>query len=143
MSNINYDTAPEIFVTTKPKSKLRFNFSLRSIGSNLLALLKLVVAVALTGFAAILSVGVFSALSSNITFTGVEVQFDPMITIAYLGLAYFLSNHYQLDRSQGFRYFILALILSYTTPFLQGSFFLLLIIPTLQLFRLINSPKSQ
>ena len=100
--------------------------------------LKFIFAALLSGFLAIFGFGIISALSTNIAVSGTILQFDPNITIAYLILAYLLSFYYQLNRAQGYKYIILALILSYTTTFLQGSLFLVILVPIMKWLKLVT-----
>lgn len=111
---------------------------MKGIGGKIVSSLKLLFAVLLSGFLAIFGFGMISAVSTNMSVTGVGLQFDPIITLSYLVIAYMLSSYYQLNRAQGYKYFILALVLSYTTSFLQGSLFLVILIPVMKWLKLVT-----
>lgn len=91
----------------------------------------------LSSFLAALIAGVFMAIGGNIGTVDFTVAFDSSLTIAYLLLYYFLSSFYQLSRRQNYLYLLLAISLSFTTDFVQGSILLIVLPPILRKFRLI------
>ena len=68
--------------------------------------------------------GIFLAIGGNITIIGIsKIAFDPLITIAYLLVFYFLTNFFQPRFEAEILLFLVVLFLSFTMPFIQGSMF--------------------
>ena len=79
-----------------------------------------------------------ASMSSNVQLSGLQAYFDPQITIAYLFVGYLTGYFHNLTKNQQKNLFIFALLLSYTTDFIQGSLTLILIIPILKKLKLIE-----
>jgi len=110
----------------------------KPLGKSLLILL---LAVLLYLLAAVLA-GAVSALSTNVDMTSVAIIFDPQLTIAYL-LIYFATNHFYRFSSRGsYSYLILAIALSFTTNFIQGVIFMLILPPLLRKLKLLPLSPS-
>lgn len=72
--------------------------------------------------------GIFMTIGGNIQVIGInELNFDPLITIAYMMLYYFLNSFYQPSGRGKYLLFIFTLFLSFTVGFLQGSIFLVFV----------------
>ncbi len=84
-----------------------------------------------------------SAVSSNVQISGFKTYFDPQITLTYLVLAYLTGYFQGLTKKQQANLFWFALLLSYTTSFIQGSLTLVLIIPILKKLKLIEATSWQ
>lgn len=94
---------------------------------------------ALLGFLSLFFSGFLSSFSANIVSTDDTIFFDPLITLTYLILFYFLNHFYAFTNKQRGYYFILTLLLSYTINFVEGSIFLLILFPVLKKFKLIET----
>ncbi len=81
-----------------------------------------------------------SSFSENIQLSGVTTLFDPLITIAYLAIFFSVSHYYSLTRKQAYYYLLLALFLSFTINFVEGSLILVFLAPVLRKLKLIESP---
>jgi hypothetical protein len=69
--------------------------------------------------------GLTSVSGSNIVFSGMNsVQFNPLITIAYLMLFYFLLMFHRPNQNSQYGLFLLTILLSFMMNFLQGSILL-------------------
>lgn len=106
---------------------------IKTIGRFLLIILVTLV----VGLVASALAGVLVALSANATVNGLRVEFNPMITLAYLALAYLIANFNNLEKQQIFRWCLFALFLSYAVNFISGSLLLVLLPPTLKKLKLI------
>ncbi len=112
----------------KPKSKIKSFFKLLGI---------LIVFVLVYVLAIIFS-NILGRISENIRLSGVNVLFDPLITVAYLAVFFSVSHYYSLTKKQAYLYLLLSLFLSFTINFVEGSFVLVLLAPTLRKFKLIE-----
>lgn len=91
---------------------------MRSLNKFFFIILALILANLVSSF----SVGFLTAVSSNIQVIGFNtLSFDPLITIAYMMLYYFVTLFFQPGTTTQFYMFLLALFLSFTTPFVQGA----------------------
>ncbi|MDH7476320.1 MAG: hypothetical protein QHH09_02505 [Microgenomates group bacterium] len=82
--------------------------------------------------------GFLLTMGGNIEVIGFNsISFDPLITIAYMILFYFLSIFYQPVPKAQFYLFLFTLFLSFTVNFIQGSIYLVLIYIFLRQFRII------
>lgn len=82
--------------------------------------------------------GFISALSNNIETSTFNIIFDSQITIAYLLMYFMLNRFYKLTDRQNYIFFVVTLLLSFTTNFIQGSLTLLIVPPILKKFKLIQ-----
>lgn len=72
-------------------------------------------------------IGFLSSLGGSFSSIGLsQLNFDPLITIAYVMLYYFLTLFYQPDTSSQYKLFLFTLFLSFTVSFMQGAIFLVL-----------------
>lgn len=82
--------------------------------------------------------GVLLTLGGNIQSVGFnKLAFDPVITIAYMMLYYFVTLFFQPPPKAQFYLFLLTLFLSFTVSFLQGSIYLVVIYYLLKKFNII------
>jgi len=82
--------------------------------------------------------GMLMMIGGNISIVGLnEVNFDPLITIAYILLYYFINSFYQSAGKSQLYLFLFTLFLSFTVNFIQGAIFLVVIYFLLNKFRLI------
>ena len=86
-----------------------------------------VVVTLLTALVAAVTAGVLLALGGNATLANFTISFDPQITVAYLLVFFFVSRFSNLSHKQGYNFFLLALMLSFTVNFIQGSIMLVLL----------------
>lgn len=93
--------------------------------------------VAIVFMSAILA-GAMMALGENITLAGMQVVFDPALTIAYLLLYQLLANIYFMDKRANYKFLLFALLLSFTTNLVQGVFMMVLVPPLFKRFHLIS-----
>ena len=97
-----------------------------------------VVVTLLVGLLAIVLSGILTGMSANVQVAGVQIIFDPQITLAYLILSYLVGYFNSLTKRQNYYLFLFALLLSYTVNFLQGSIMLVLLAPILKKLKLIS-----
>ncbi|PIU36997.1 hypothetical protein CO005_02230 [Candidatus Roizmanbacteria bacterium CG_4_8_14_3_um_filter_34_9] len=82
--------------------------------------------------------GIMIMIGGNINVVGLnEMNFDPMITIAYILLYYFINSFFQSEGKSQLYLFLFTLFLSFTVNFIQGAIFLVIIYFLLNKFRLI------
>ena len=82
--------------------------------------------------------GFFLGLGGNIKMIGFnKVAFDPLITIAYMMLFYFMSMFYQPDAKKQFYLFLLVLFMSFAVSFIQGAIFIVILYVVFRKFKLI------
>jgi len=82
--------------------------------------------------------GIFMVIGGNIQLVGLnKLNFDPLITIAYMILYYFLDKFFQPMPNAQLFLFIFALFLSFSVNFLQGSIFLVIFYFTLKKLKII------
>ncbi len=99
-------------------------------------LLTIVIAVLVGLLAAVLS-GILVAISGNAQISGVQVVFDPQITLAYVIVGYFVGYFNELSKKVQGNLFLLALFLSFTVNFIQGALTLVLLPPVLKKLKLV------
>jgi len=122
---------PEAIDFINKSSKLKS--VLKVIGIIVLSILVYLGAAVATGF--------ISAFSSNIETSTFNIIFDSQITIAYLLMYYSLSHFNKMSEGQNYFLFVVTLLLSFTTNFIQGAFTLLVLPPLLTKLGLISSSK--
>ena len=83
--------------------------------------------------------GLISAFSNNIETSTFNIIFDSQITIAYLLMYYFIAKLNKLSDNQNYLFFVVTILLSFTTNFIQGALTLLIIPPLLKKLKLIES----
>lgn len=83
--------------------------------------------------------GFISAFSNNIETSTFAIIFDSQITIAYILVYYSLASFYKMTSSQNYVMFVVTLLLSFTTNFIQGAITLLILPPLLKKLKLIQS----
>jgi hypothetical protein len=83
--------------------------------------------------------GFISAFSNNIETSTFNIIFDSQITIAYLLMYYSLSHFNKFSENQNYVLFVVALLLSFTTNFIQGALTLLILPPLLKKLKLIQT----
>ena len=91
---------------------------------------KVLATVAVTIVTALLAAvlaGVLLALGGNATLANFTINFDPQITVAYLLVFFFVSRFSNLSHKQGYTFFLLTLVLSFTVNFIQGSLLLIML----------------
>lgn len=82
--------------------------------------------------------GTLMMIGGNITIIGLnQVDFNPLITIAYMLLYYFINSFYQPTGKAQLYLFLFTLFLSFTVNFIQGAIFLVVVYFLLNKFRLI------
>jgi hypothetical protein len=100
----------------------------------ILVILSLLIANIVSAF----SLGVIMVISGNINIIGLnKINFDPLITIAYILLYYFLSSFFHSEGRFHFYLFLFTLFLSFTVNFIQGAIFLVVFYLLLSKFKLI------
>lgn len=104
---------------------------LKSLGVIILSIVVYLGAAVATGF--------ISALSNNIETSAFNIIFDSQITIAYLLLYYSLSHFLKMTEKQNYFLFVVTLLLSFTTNFIQGAITLLILPSLLKKLGLIKS----
>jgi len=106
---------------------------------SILKFLAVLVLFALIYLSAAVLTGFISAFSNNIETSTFAIIFDSQITIAYLLMYYSLSHFNKLTENQNYVLFVLTLLLSFTTNFIQGAFTLLILPPLLKKLKLIQT----
>lgn len=86
--------------------------------------------------------GFISAFSNNIESGTFNIIFDSQITIAYLLMYYSLSQFNQFSKRQNYHFFVVTLLLSFTTNFIQGALTLLILPPLLKKLKLIETTTA-
>lgn len=82
--------------------------------------------------------GFFLTLGGNIRVVGFnEISFDPLITIAYMILYYFITLFYQPNSKAQYYLFLFTLFLSFTVNFIQGAIYLVFLYMFLRFAKLI------
>jgi len=87
---------------------------------------------------AAVATGFIAAFSNNIEASNFNIIFDSQITIAYLLMYYSISHFYKFSDKQNYTLFVVTLILSFTTNFIQGAITLLILPPLLKKLKLIQ-----
>jgi hypothetical protein len=92
---------------------------------------------AVSAIAAAICVAFLVGLGGNIEVVGfTQLAFDPLITIAYMVLHYFLTRYFRI--AQKLPLFIFVLVMSFTTNFIQGSLFLVFFFALLRVFKIVD-----
>ncbi len=82
--------------------------------------------------------GFLTGIGGNIKIVGLSsIAFDPLITIAYILLYYFITLFYQPQPKNQYYLFLFTLFLSFTVNFIQGSVLLVALYFILSKFRLL------
>jgi hypothetical protein len=82
--------------------------------------------------------GFLGNIGGNITLIGFnKLSFDPLITIAYLLLNFFISAYYQPSSKTLYYLLLLTVFLSFTKDFIQGSIILISLYFFLRKFKII------
>ena len=76
--------------------------------------------------------GVLVAISGTAQISGIEIVFDPQITLAYIIVGYFVGYFNELSKKTQGNLFVLALLLSFTINFIQGALLLVMLPPALK-----------
>lgn len=108
----------------------------------ILRFLALVVISVLVYLGMAVATGFISAFSNNIETSTFAIIFDSQITIAYILVYYSLASFYKLTSSQNYILFVITLLLSFTTNFIQGALTLLILPPLLKKLGLIAKPVT-
>jgi hypothetical protein len=92
----------------------------------------------LAGLVAAFFQGFLGNIGGNITLIGFgKLSFDPLITIAYLLLNFFINLFYQPESKTQYSLFLLTVFLSFTKEFIQGSIILISFYFFLRKFKII------
>ncbi|PJE60932.1 hypothetical protein COU86_01735 [Candidatus Roizmanbacteria bacterium CG10_big_fil_rev_8_21_14_0_10_36_26] len=92
----------------------------------------------LAGLVAAFFQGFLGNIGGNITLIGFgKLSFDPLITIAYIMVNYFISLFYQPAPKTQYYLFLLTIFLSFTKEFIQGSVILIFFYFFLRKFKII------
>ncbi|MBI3366564.1 hypothetical protein HY041_02980 [Candidatus Roizmanbacteria bacterium] len=101
-------------------------------------LILIVIIILISNLVSSFFLGALLSVSSNIQVVGLNtINFDPMITIAYMMLYYFVTLFFQPPSKAQFYLFLLTLFLSFSIPFIQGSLFLVSLYFLLRKFKII------
>ena len=122
---------PETTDTTSITKQNKLKSALKVIGILILFVLIYLGSAVATGF--------ISAFSNNIETSTFAIIFDSQITIAYLLMYYSLSHFNKLTENQNYFLFVVTLLLSFTTNFIQGALTLLILPPLLKKLKLIQT----
>ena len=72
-------------------------------------------------------IGFLGSLGGSFSTIGLsQMNFNPLMTIAYIMLYYFLTLFYQPSVSAQYKLFLFTLFLSFTVGFIQGAVFLVI-----------------
>ena len=102
-----------------------------------LKVLALIIISVLVYLGSAVATGFISAFSNNIETSTFSIIFDSQITIAYLLMYYSLSHFNKFSENQNYWLFVITLLLSFTTNFIQGALTLLVLPPLLKKLGLI------
>jgi hypothetical protein len=105
---------------------------------SILKFLALVVIAVLVYLASAVATGFISAFSTNIESSTFNIIFDSQITIAYILVYYSLASFYKMSSAQNYTMFVITLLMSFTTNFIQGALTLLILPPLLKKLGLIS-----
>ena len=82
--------------------------------------------------------GFLGSLGTSFATIGLnQLNFNPLTTIAYIMLYYFITLFYQPESSTQYKLFLFTLFLSFTVNFIQGAIFLIFLYFFLRKARLI------
>lgn len=112
-----------------------------SRGKVVLKVLGILILFVLVYLGASVATGIISAVSNNIETSTFAIIFDSQITMAYLLMYYFLAKFYKFSDSQNYTLFVVTLLMSFTTNFIQGALTLLVLPPLLKKLKLIQTVK--
>lgn len=103
-------------------------------------ILLIIVSLLIANIVSAFLLGMLTMIGGNITIVGLnQVNFDPLITIAYMLLYYFINNFYQPAGKAQPYLFLFTLFLSFTVNFIQGAIFLVVVYFLLSKFKLISN----
>lgn len=122
---------PETTEVTTPSKFSKIKPVLKVLGILILFVLIYLGSAVLTGF--------ISAFSNNIETSTFAIIFDSQITIAYILVYYSLASFYKMSSNQNYILFVVTLLLSFTTNFIQGAITLLILPPLLKKLKLIQT----
>ncbi len=109
------------------------NINLVTVGKKLFFLVLLLI---LANLASTFLFSFLSVFGGNIQVIGLnQVAFDPLITMAYMMLFYFITLYFQPKHQLAL--FLFTLFLSFTVNFIQGSIFLVVFYFLLRKFKLV------
>jgi len=92
----------------------------------------------LASFVAAFFQGFLMSIGGNITLVGFnKLSFDPLITIAYIMLYFFVNYFYQPAQKDQYYLFLLTVFLSFTKDFIQGSVIIISLYFFLRKFKVI------
>jgi len=119
--------------TTPPKPKIKLNLKPlgKVVGVGIVFLVLYIVTIFISS--------VISSFSENVSISGLTTSFNPLITIAYILVFYSVSFYYSLTKKQAYNYLLLALFLSFTINFVEGSMILVALAPILHKLKLIET----
>lgn len=98
------------------------------MGKTLKTIILIVVSLIVSTLVSSFVLGLLLAFGGNIQVVGAglnNLAFDPMITIAYMILFYFVTLFFQPRPKTQLYLFIFTLFLSFTVSFIQGSVYML------------------
>jgi hypothetical protein len=81
--------------------------------------------------------GIFISIGSNASLNGLQIVFDPMITIGYIAVAYLLGHFNDFSKGQQYKLFLFSLLLSFIFNFIQGALLLVILLPLLKKLKLV------
>lgn len=93
-------------------------------------------------FLTLISTTILANFSENIISASLSNTFDPLITIAYILVFYSVSFYYSLTKKQAYNYLLLAIFLSFTISFVEGSMVLIFLAPLLRKLKLIEQAQN-
>lgn len=105
---------------------------------SILKVLALIILSVIVYLGSAVATGFISAFSTNIETSTFSLIFDSQITIAYLLMYYSLSHFNKFSENQNYVMFVITLLLSFTTNFIQGAITLLILPPLLKKLGLIS-----
>lgn len=99
-----------------------------------------IVLLILAGFVSAFLGGAISVLGGNVELVGLSsITFDPLLTIAYIVLYYYLSKFYEVAGRAAYWLFIFTVLLSFTVNFIQGAILLILFFAGLKRLKVIGA----
>lgn len=111
---------------------------MNNLGSLLKKIILIFVILFIANFIASFFFGILLTIGGNIESVGFnKLAFDPMITIAYMILYYFITLFYQPVPKAQFYLFLFTLFLSFTVSFIQGAIYLVVLYFLLRKFNII------
>lgn len=111
---------------------------MRDLGSVIKKLVLIFIVLFVANLIASFFFGMLLTIGGNIQSVGFnKLAFDPMITIAYMILYYFITLFYQPHSKAQFYLFLFVLFLSFTVSFMQGAIYMVVLYFLLRKFNLI------